>query len=124
MARWFEDPDPYTYERIGTHYTGRPVYAVYRDGRLLGVIEPWEINTDTRIAGTRLRRAGRGRAGFVAVVPNRHSFSGNLLPGFGRSIEQDRRRDAAYELERCAERDEAFTESFRVASVAKYTPLV
>jgi hypothetical protein len=64
---WWDGPDPYRYERIGTHYTGRPVYVASLNGVELGVIEPVRASTDTKIKGTRLRRPGRGRDEFVAA---------------------------------------------------------
>lgn len=123
MAAWDFGPDPYTYERVAADlpWTGkRPVYVVRRGDRLLGVIVPVRINTDTRIAGTRLRRAGLGRDGFAAVVPNVHSFTGAKLGGFGTFIERDRRRDAAEDLEDRYRSDPDFDDAFVAASVAHY----
>lgn len=44
-------------------------------GVLLGQVERITISTDSRIAGTRLRRPGKGRAGWRAIVP-RADFDG------------------------------------------------
>lgn len=122
MASWDSTPDPYTYrraQRLGLG--GRPAYIVSLGDRVLGVIVPKTINTD-RKAG-RLRIPGRGRDGFSAVVPRRHSFTGDLIgdpPLLGKNIERDRRRDAADDLVREAERDEAMTPEFIARSVAFY----
>jgi hypothetical protein len=64
---WWDGPDPYRYERIGTHWSGRPVYVVSLDGVELGVIEPVRASTDTKIKGTRLRHPGKGRDEFTSA---------------------------------------------------------
>lgn len=63
---WWNGPDPYTYERIGLdRATGRPVYVCSLNGSEIGVIVPVRASTDTKIAGTRMRRPGRGRDEFM-----------------------------------------------------------
>lgn len=122
MASWDSTPDPYTYRRARRlGLGGRPVYVVSLDGREIGVIVPRTINTDRKVG--RLRIQGRGRDGFAAVVPRRHSFTGDLLGStrmLGKGIERDRRRDAADDLVQRAERDEAMTPEFIARSVAFY----
>lgn len=87
---WYEDPDPYTYERIGIDRVhDRPVYLVLRDGVRLGIIEPSEVNTDRPIAGTRLRHVGKGHAGFRPAARRDER----------RWMDFDRRRDAARNIE-------------------------
>lgn len=84
MAAWDFGPDPYTYERVAADlpWTGkRPVYVVRRGDRLLGVIVPVRINTDTRIAGTRPRRGrlmlvGRRRPGPARATSWRSTTDG------------------------------------------------
>jgi hypothetical protein len=94
---------------------------VSRDGEVLGVIVPVRINTDRKIAGTRLRVPGRGRNGFAAVIPNRHSFTGARLGGFGTGIEWDRRRDAAKDLEHQIQRGGDYNPEFIREAVDYYS---
>lgn len=120
---WYDSPaqDPYTYTLIDD---GPPrLYKVERDGRPLGVISAARFSTDTRIAGTRQRRIGKGRAGFAAGIPNRHSFTGTHLGGINWSEPGGdvRRRDAARELERAAERDDRMTATWIADTIARHT---
>lgn len=57
-----------TYERRGD-YLSQPLYGVLLHGRLLGEVYRITQSTDTRLAGTRLRRVGRGRPGWRARAP-------------------------------------------------------
>lgn len=85
MAFHDTEPDPYTYERVGVGPRGGPRYHVFRDGVELGAIDSGTQSTDTQIAGTRMRRPGKGRRAFY-VVGDRYAFP------------FDRRRDAADDL--------------------------
>lgn len=129
MAR-YEDPDPYTYTLIGSTpsvYGDVRSYRVDRDGKPLGVIRSTRISTDTKMG--RLRRPGKGRSGFEAVIPLRHSRSGELLHPIGTLAalgswtpgNAARRRDAAEELEQTAVRDDAMTPAFIDMAIAHYT---
>jgi len=86
MARHDSDPDPYTYTVVDKTYQGR-VYEVRRDGVLLGRIVGGTRSTDTKVAGTRFRRIGKGAPAFYEV-------------GDRYRVPYDRRRDAARALER------------------------
>jgi hypothetical protein len=86
MALYDNEPDPYTYERNGSGAYGKARYRVLRDGEPLGFIDAGTRSTDTPIAGTRLRRPGKGAPAFYVV-------------GDQYRIPHDRRRDAAADLE-------------------------
>lgn len=126
MASWDSTPDPYSYRRLSDSL-GHRSYEVALDGRVLGVIVGCTISTDTKMG--RLRRPGKGRPGFRAVTPARHSFSGTPLGYIGTYIERDRRRDAADDLldllegERWGEPvEELYDEEFIARAVAHYAP--
>ncbi len=88
MAWYDTEPDPYTYEKVPL--SDPPRYRVFRGSEILGLIQSGTRSTDTRIAGTRLRRVGKGARAFYEV-------------GDPYRVPYDRRRDAAAALER--ERD-------------------
>lgn len=121
---WWDGPDPYTYERLPGDVVNqgrRRAYIVRRDGELLGVVVPVTDNWH-RKAG-RLIVASGSRPAFAAAIPWRHSFTGELLGGGwppGKGIEKDRRRDAADDLVRYAEYDDAYTPEFVARVIAYY----
>lgn len=121
---WWDGPDPYTYEKLPADIPGqgrRRAYLVRRGGFPLGVIAP---RTDhwNRKAG-RLIVASGSRPAFAAVVPARHSFTGELLGNglmIGYDIERDRRRDAADDLVRHAKHGADYTAEFIVHAVGYF----
>jgi len=61
---------PFTLKR-GEDYIGKPRYIVSAaDGTVLGSVCQSTRSTDSRIAGTRLRRAGKGAISWFACVPD------------------------------------------------------
>ncbi len=81
MAEWDSEPDPYTYTIVNVRGAKRR-YEVRLDGVLLGQIESGTQSTDSIVAGTRMRRPGKGRPAFFIV-------------GDRFRLPFDRRRDAA-----------------------------